>query len=60
MYQGVPLWEINPVVDATLKRVFERVQSVPGVQSAAASVLPPMTFAPETQFEIMGRPARLG
>ncbi len=58
MYQGVPLWEINPVVDATLKRVFERVQSVPGVQSAAASVLPPMTFAPETQFEIMGRPAQ--
>jgi putative ABC transport system permease protein len=58
MYQGVPLWEINARVDTTLKRVFERVQSVPGVQSAAASVLPPMTYAPETQFEIMGRPTQ--
>jgi putative ABC transport system permease protein len=55
MYQGIPLWEINPVVNTTLQRVFERVQSVPGVQSAAASVFPPMTFAPETQFEIIGQ-----
>jgi putative ABC transport system permease protein len=58
MYQGVPLWEISPVVDATLERVFERVQHVPGVQSAAGSVLAPMTYAPDTQFEIIGRPAQ--
>ena len=56
MYQGIPLWAIDPRVDATLKRVFERVQSVPGVQSAAAAVLPPMTFAQDTPFEIVGRP----
>jgi putative ABC transport system permease protein len=58
MYKGIPLWTINPVIYTTLKRVFERVQTLPGVQSAAASVLPPMTFAPETQFEITGRPVQ--
>jgi putative ABC transport system permease protein len=58
LYQGIPLWAISPLPAATLQRVFERVQSVPGVQSAAASVFPPMTFAPETPFEIMGRPAQ--
>ena len=58
MYQGIPLWAINPVVDTTLERVFERVQSVPGVRSAAASVFPPMTFAPETQFQIIGQPVQ--
>jgi putative ABC transport system permease protein len=58
IYQGIPLWEISPVPAANLQRVFERVQSVPGVQSASASVFPPMTFAPETPFEIIGRPAQ--
>ncbi len=58
LYQGIPLWEINPVVSTTLQRVFDRVQNLPGVQSASASVLPPMTFAPQLPFEIMGRPTQ--
>ena len=57
IYQGVPLWEISPVPAATLRRVFERVETVPGVESVGASVLPPMTYAPETPFEIVGRPS---
>ncbi|HTR37594.1 MAG TPA: ABC transporter permease [Bryobacteraceae bacterium] len=56
IYEGVPLWEISPLPGATLRRVFERVQSVPGVESVGASVLPPLTYAPETPFEITGRP----
>jgi hypothetical protein len=41
-----------------MQRVFDRVQNVPGVQSAGASVFAPMTFTPETTFEIEGRPAK--
>jgi len=56
-YKGVPLWEISPIPAAKLQQVFDRVQAVPGVQSAGAMVLAPMTFTPETPFEIVGRPA---
>jgi len=58
VYQGVPLWEINPAPAAEFQRVFERVQSVPGVLSAAAMPFPPLTFAPDTPFEIEGRPVQ--
>lgn len=58
MYHGVPLWEVSATPATELQRVFERVQSVPGVVSAAGAVLAPMTLAPETQFEIVGTPAQ--
>jgi putative ABC transport system permease protein len=57
VHNGVPLWDISPIPATTFQRVFERVQSVPGVQSAGATVFAPMTFTPETPFEIEGRPA---
>jgi len=56
IYEGVPLWEISPLPAVTLQRVYERLKSVPGVQSVGAAVLPPMTYGPETPFEIIGRP----
>jgi len=56
IYHGVPLWAVNPQANTIFRRIFERVQTVPGVQSASASVLAPMTFAPETPFEMEGHP----
>jgi putative ABC transport system permease protein len=56
VYHGVPLWAISPLPATTLQRVFERLKDVPGVQSAAATVFAPLTGAPETTFEIEGRP----
>jgi putative ABC transport system permease protein len=58
VHNGVPLWNISPLPATTFQRVFERLQSVPGVQSAGATVFAPMTFTPQTTFEIEGRPAR--
>ncbi|HUI57791.1 MAG TPA: ABC transporter permease [Bryobacteraceae bacterium] len=55
-YHGMPLWDISPVPAEELRRVFDRVQNLPGVQSAGATVYPPMTGAQETTFEIEGRP----
>ncbi|MBZ5606130.1 MAG: ABC transporter permease [Acidobacteriia bacterium] len=54
-YKGVVLWEIHASTGATLQRIFERVQSIPGVQSAAASVLPPLADANPMPFSIEGR-----
>jgi putative ABC transport system permease protein len=58
VYNGVPLWDISPIPAAQLQRVFERVQTVPGVRSAAGSVFPPMTYSPQTTFAIEGRPVQ--
>ena len=57
VYHGVPLWETNPAAPTIFQRVLDRVQSVPGVESVAASSSVPMTFASEVPFEIEGRPA---
>ena len=35
-YRGVGLWEIFPVTGLTFERVWERIQSIPGITSAAA------------------------
>ncbi len=58
VYHGVPLWEVSPIPAATFQRVLERVQSMPGVLSAGASADPPITFAPDMNFEIEGRPTQ--
>jgi len=55
-YNGMPLWDISPLPGEELRRVFERVQNLPGVQSAGASVFPPMTDSMDTTFQIEGRP----
>ena len=54
-YNGLPLWEISAVPPATITQVFERLQGVPGVQSAAGMVVPPMTGSYSMTFTIEGR-----
>ncbi|HEV3197481.1 MAG TPA: ABC transporter permease [Bryobacteraceae bacterium] len=54
-YRGIPLWELSSVPSDTLNRIFERVQSVPGVQSAAGTLFPPLTGALTLPFTIEGR-----
>jgi putative ABC transport system permease protein len=56
-YNGTPLWDINPAAAATFQQLYEHVQTVPGVQYAAASVLPPMTGGVPLEFTIEGRAA---
>ena len=55
-YKGVPLLDISPIPEATLRRVFERVETIPGVQSAGAMVFPPLTGTQSRPFQIEGRP----
>jgi putative ABC transport system permease protein len=57
-YHNYPLWETKPGLDNTLRRMFERVQAIPGIHSAAASAYPPLSFAPDAPFEIVGRPTQ--
>jgi putative ABC transport system permease protein len=54
-YRGIPLWEMNSVPADTLNRIFERLQHVPGVQSAAGTLFPPLTGALTLPFTIEGR-----
>jgi putative ABC transport system permease protein len=54
-YRNVPLWEISPAAGATLEQIFERVQGVPGVQSAAATFVPPLTGSQSFTFSIDGQ-----
>jgi putative ABC transport system permease protein len=59
-YRGVGLWNISPRPGQTFDRVAERLRSVPGVISAAAVNLPPLTNGAiplTTSFLIEGRPA---
>jgi putative ABC transport system permease protein len=56
LYRGIPLWEINPVPRTTLQRVFERLQTTPGIRSVAGIVYPPMITNYPTAFTIEGRP----
>jgi len=55
-YRGVVLWDIQPSVHATFQRVFERIQSLPGVISAAAGSYAPLTGGFQMNFAIEGRP----
>ena len=57
-YKGIPLWEINSVPADTINRIFDRIQRVPGVQSAGGSYLPPLVGALTLPFEIEGRPSQ--
>lgn len=56
-YRGVGLWDISPNVALTYDRLFERVQGLPGVISAAGASRPPFAGAMGMQFKIEGRPA---
>ena len=55
MYQGMPLWEINPEGGRYSASAFSSACKACRVcNRRRASVFPPMTFAPETPFEIVG------
>ena len=57
MYRGSGLFEVSPVPAQTIERVFERLQSLPGVRSVAAVSSPPFVgqaFA--MPFLVEGRP----
>jgi putative ABC transport system permease protein len=56
MYKGFPLFEFSNNVNEMMKRVFERVQTIPGVQSAGATIFPPLTGPSTMNFSIEGRP----
>jgi putative ABC transport system permease protein len=55
-YKGVPLWNVDARPAELFLQVLERVQSIPGVESATAAVRPPLTDMAQRQFSIEGRP----
>lgn len=55
LYNGIPLWEFSTVPRVTLQRVFERLQSVPGVGSVAGIIYPPMATELPATFTIEGK-----
>jgi len=56
-YRGVGLWEIFPVTGLTFDRVWERVQGIPGVRSAAGISRAPLSGnAMGMQFFVDGKP----
>lgn len=57
-YRGVGLWDVLPTPGIAFTRVWERMQNLPGVISAAASDRPPLTGQGiDMAFLINGRPA---
>lgn len=56
-YRNFGLWDVLPVTTRTFQGIYERMQTVPGVQMAAAASSPPLAGALLMQFLIDGRPA---
>jgi putative ABC transport system permease protein len=54
-YHGLPLWELSDVPPAAITRVFERLQTVPGLRSVAGAVYPPLSGSNPMPFTIEGR-----
>ena len=54
-YQGIPLWETSDVPAATIKHVYQRLQTVPGLVSVAGTAFPPLTGNLSMAFTIPGR-----
>jgi putative ABC transport system permease protein len=54
-YHGMVLWEMSPIPPAEMTRVFERLETLPGVRSAAGIVFPPLTGNDPITFTIEGR-----
>jgi predicted permease len=56
MFRTSGLFEVSPVPADTVERVLDRLQSVPGVQSVAASNMPPLAGGViEVPFRVEGR-----
>ena len=54
-YHGLVLWDIREEPSLGIERVFERLQTVPGVRQAAGTVYPPLTGSNPAPFAIEGR-----
>src|SRR3984885_4755091 len=54
-YRNQGLWDVNPLTTLTFKRVFERIQRLPGVISVAGAGTPPLAGALGMGFLIEGR-----
>jgi len=55
-YRNAGLWDVNPITTLTFQRVYERIRSLPGVESAAGASSPPLVGALNMGFLIEGRP----
>jgi putative ABC transport system permease protein len=54
VYHGLPIWELSDVPAGSITRVFERLQTVPGLRSVAGAVYPPLTGNNPLPFTIQG------
>jgi putative ABC transport system permease protein len=54
-YHGLVLWEVSSIPQTVTTQVFDRLQSLPGVRSAAGIVYPPLTGNYPMTFTIEGR-----
>jgi putative ABC transport system permease protein len=59
-YRNQGVWEINPRTEQTFQRVFERLQTLPGVVSVAGAATPPIAGSLGMGFWIVGRPQTPG
>jgi predicted permease len=59
-YRNQGVWEINPLTEQTFQRVLERLQTLPGVLSAAGAGAPPLAGSLGMGFWIVGRPQTPG
>ena len=59
-YHGLVLWDINPALETGFRNIYERLSTLPGVVSAAGSVIPPLLDGGSMNFTIDGRPATDG
>jgi putative ABC transport system permease protein len=56
-YQNYPLLDISPIPAQKFDLLYERIRNLPGVQSAAGSVYPPMQGGEDKMtFTIQGKP----
>jgi putative ABC transport system permease protein len=56
-YRNAGLWNVNPRTTLTFQRIYDRIKTLPGVQSAAAASAPPVAGALGMGFLIEGQPA---
>jgi predicted permease len=56
-YRNQGLWDVSPQTTQAFQRVYERIQKLPGVVSAAGASSPPLSGALGMGFLIEGRPA---
>jgi putative ABC transport system permease protein len=54
-FKGLVLWELNLTPTAQFRRIFDRLQGVPGIISVGGSAFPPFTGNNPVNFTIEGK-----